>query len=262
MSPRLKQQKPDSCFDQMERLSLSGKEPLCCSRDSVEPVDCIVLAAGLSSRMGSSPDCWKMLLPLPAPSSNSLANASSLNSILDHTIANALSFCQRVLLVVGHRHQELVARYQHCERIKLIHNPDFQSGQRSSVVLGLRSVTTDYAFITLGDLPFVTREAFSEVWALRGERTVFPAFEGQTGHPVLIPASLIPGLLVEKSSDAERGLKKRLLKNCQLVDVSCDGVVRDIDTPEAYFAETGLKSFSPQRHGGTERSYLIKSKSS
>ena len=59
------------------------------------PCDCIITAAGLSSRMGT----WKMMLPYCQ------------GTMLDASLKNALAFCQRVILVVGHRGEELEARY-------------------------------------------------------------------------------------------------------------------------------------------------------
>lgn len=48
-------------------------------------VDCVMPAAGLSSRMGS----WKVMLPY------------SHHTILDESIENALRFCSRVKKLMG-----------------------------------------------------------------------------------------------------------------------------------------------------------------
>ncbi len=54
-------------------------------------IDCIITAAGLSSRMGQ----WKMMLPRQQ------------GTILDTSIKNALQFCSRIILVTGYRGNEL-----------------------------------------------------------------------------------------------------------------------------------------------------------
>lgn len=54
-------------------------------------IDCIITAAGLSSRMGQ----WKMMLPWEQ------------GTILDTSIKNALQFCSRIILVTGYRGNEL-----------------------------------------------------------------------------------------------------------------------------------------------------------
>ena len=58
-------------------------------------IDCIITAAGLSSRMGQ----WKMMLPWEQ------------GTILDTSIKNALQFCSRIILVTGYRGNELHERY-------------------------------------------------------------------------------------------------------------------------------------------------------
>ncbi len=61
-----------------------------------ERLDCVMPAAGLSSRMGD----WKLMLPYQQ------------YTILDASIENALSFCRRVILVVGYRGAELIEKYR------------------------------------------------------------------------------------------------------------------------------------------------------
>ena len=100
-------------------------------------VDCIITAAGLSSRMGK----WKMMLPLRD------------GTILDASIENALQFCSRIILVTGYRAEALQARYRHQESVTLVHNPDYEKGMLGSVIAGARAVKTEYCFITTGDLP-------------------------------------------------------------------------------------------------------------
>ncbi|STI34584.1 CTP:molybdopterin cytidylyltransferase [Escherichia coli] len=70
-------------------------------------IDCIITAAGLSSRMGQ----WKMMLPWQQ------------GTILDTSIKNALQFCSRIILVTGYRGNELHERYANQSNITIIHKP-------------------------------------------------------------------------------------------------------------------------------------------
>ena len=99
-------------------------------------------AAGLSSRMGE----WKMMLPW----------GSGGATLLDTSLSNALRFCHRVLLVTGFRGAELAARYQSVKRIQILHNPDYETGLLSSQHLAAQAVTSEYCFLTHGDVPFLT----------------------------------------------------------------------------------------------------------
>ncbi|WP_419831933.1 NTP transferase domain-containing protein [Endozoicomonas atrinae] len=120
------------------------------SADLTKPVDCLITAAGLSSRMGR----WKMMLPFSSrdPNRESNKELDGSETILDCSIANALCFCQRVILVTGYRGEEIHSRYENHPRIKLVHNPSYSLGLFSSIQTGISHCETDYLFITHGDM--------------------------------------------------------------------------------------------------------------
>ncbi len=175
-----------------------------------------------------------MTLPL----SQSRANGPGQEqTILDHSINNALSACERVILVTGYRGEELTVRYQGRDDIILVHNPNFREGMKSSLFCGFAHVNTDYAFITHGDLPFLSSSLFSLLWEKRGEQPVFPVYKKQHGHPVLVSKKVIKSLI---KCNSGKSIKSLLRKDCFDLCVSCRDILRDIDTPESYYAETGL----------------------
>ncbi|WPM85025.1 NTP transferase domain-containing protein [Apirhabdus apintestini] len=88
----------------------------------MEMKQCLILAAGLSSRMGQ----WKMMLPWRE------------GTVLDSTLRNALAFCDRVILVTGYRGEALRQRYAGRDRILLCHNPVYTQGMFSSLQRGAR----------------------------------------------------------------------------------------------------------------------------
>lgn len=75
-------------------------------------IDCIITAAGLSSRMGQ----WKMMLPWEQ------------GTILDTSIKNALQFCSRIILVTGYRGNELHERYAKPEQYHYYSQPRLCAG--------------------------------------------------------------------------------------------------------------------------------------
>ena len=158
-------------------------------------------------------------------------------TILDRSIANALSACERVILVTGFRGSELAERYRGRDDICLVHNPDFRAGMKSSLLCGLAHVSANYAFITHGDLPFLSSSLFSQLWKERGEKPVFPVYENQHGHPVLVSKKVVQSLI---KCNSDKTIKSLLRKDCFDLCVSCRDILRDIDTPESYYAETGL----------------------
>lgn len=125
-------------------------------------IDCIITAAGLSSRMGE----WKMMLPRQG------------GTILDASIKNALQFCSRIILVTGYRGNELHQRYANMRNIIIIHNSDYADGLYSSVKAAAAAVESEYCFITHGDMPCLTVEIFNKMWSLRNSCALIPYYHG------------------------------------------------------------------------------------
>lgn len=183
--------------------------------------DCIITAAGLSSRMGT----WKMMLPYGS------------GTILDASLKNALVFCQRVILVVGHRGEELQARYGSRPDIVVVHNPDYRQGLGSSIRCALAASDADYLFISHGDLPCIPREVYQQLWQARGCEALFPTWQGEAGHPVLLPKSLARELAAAPVQPSVR----RWLQGHphRMVPVDSPAILFDVDTPERYQALLG-----------------------
>jgi len=108
-------------------------------------IDCLIPAAGLSSRMGR----WKLLLPYRG------------TTILEQTLNNALSLCSRVVLVTGYRGNELEEIYAGRSGVVTVRNADFKRGMFSSIQTGVPLVSTEWFFITMGDMPGITSSRLS-----------------------------------------------------------------------------------------------------
>lgn len=121
-------------------------------------IDCIMPAAGLSSRMGH----WKMMLPYRN------------HTILDESIENALTFCTRVILVVGYRSEELIDKFKDKKGVEVIVNAHYTNGMFGSIQQGAKEVETEHFFVCHGDMPCINTSIYRDVWALRGEHIVFP----------------------------------------------------------------------------------------
>lgn len=186
-----------------------------------EQCDCIITAAGLSSRMGA----WKMMLPYGS------------GTILDASLKNALAFCSRIILVVGHRGAELAACYGNRPDILIVHNPDYELGLGSSIRCALAASNADYLFISHGDLPCIPRDVYQQLWQARGCEILFPTWQGEAGHPVLLPKSLARELAAAPvQSSVRRWLHGHPHR---MVPVDSPAILFDVDTPERYQALLG-----------------------
>jgi molybdenum cofactor cytidylyltransferase len=136
----------------------------------------LILAAGTSSRLGRP----KQLLPLGD------------RTVLQHVVdAAAAADLDDIIVVLGHRAAEVEASIRLPRRGRVVVNPEFGSGQASSLGAGLRALGEDTraAMVLLGDQPGVTLEAIGAVAAAyrrTGGPVVQASYRGRPGHPVLL----------------------------------------------------------------------------
>ncbi len=182
----------------------------------IQHIDCVMPAAGLSSRMGD----WKLMLPYRD------------GVLLDASIDNALGFCTRLILVGGHRFDELAARYQGRANITVLRNADYQQGMFCSIQVGVTAVQNEHFFISHGDMPCIDPAIYQAMWQQRGAGTLFPGNPQQPGHPVLLPDSLVPAIL---AAPPQSQMKKIITTGpVRYLGLTEEAIWRDIDTPEAY----------------------------
>ena len=187
----------------------------------------LVLAAGLSSRMGS----YKPLMPLRG------------RTVIENTVDSLLEGgASDVVVVLGFRGAEverlLRRRYSDSE-LRLVYNREFATTDMlHSIKLGLASLPDCEAFFLLpGDMPVVDRQTFFLLrCAMPWDRPaiVFPTLGGYRKHPPLIDSRFIPDILSFYGDGGLRGLWK--LHEDEIIEVPVDdiGVSIDLDTQEQY----------------------------
>ena len=178
---------------------------------------CIILAAGLSSRMGK----WKMMLPWGE------------GTILDSALAGALAFCDRVVLVTGFRGDELAACYQDHPGVEVVFNPRYQDGMFSSIQCGVGHISASRFFLALGDMPEVTPGVYRRLWDnADAESCLIPAYERGKGHPVLLPKRAISLIRRAPQGATLRDVIGQMA--VRVIPVASQGIHRDVDTPQQY----------------------------
>lgn len=178
--------------------------------------ECIMLAAGLSLRMGR----WKMMLPWQE------------STVLDSAICNALAFCDSVILVTGHRAGELHRRYASWPAVRLCHNDDYRSGMFSSVRCGTAALSGGRFFVVPGDMPAIDGRIYAQLWRQRSTRCLLPCYAGKNGHPVLLPAAMAPQIRAAPEQSTLRMLIQAY--GVESVPVDCRAIHWDLDTPAQY----------------------------
>jgi molybdenum cofactor cytidylyltransferase len=140
-------------------------------------IEGLVLAAGRSQRAG-------VFKP---------AHLHEGRPLLLHAVASLARWCERVVVVAGHRHREVAAMLADDPDAHLVVNADHDRGMFSSVQVGAAALSADLRgfFVLPADCPLVDRTvpgALLEAFAQHDDaRPVVPTCGGRGGHPVLLP---------------------------------------------------------------------------
>ncbi|MCK5673502.1 MAG: NTP transferase domain-containing protein [Spirochaetales bacterium] len=184
-------------------------------------IDCLIPAAGLSSRMGK----WKLTLPYKG------------STIVENSIINAISTSNRVILVTGHRSEELTKIVRKYSNVFTIENKKFENGMFSSIQTGVKLIKSNWFFITMGDMPDIGKDIYINLIKARNNNTdnfdiIRPMYLGKRGHPVLLHKKTIKTILTEPISSE----MKNIFTHFRVLDIEMNmpDTFRDIDTPEEY----------------------------
>ena len=180
-------------------------------------VSAVVLAAGLSTRMGG-PN--KLLLPWGC-------------STVVGSVISALRKCEVEIIVVTGRDADEVA--QAVDPVRTVFNENFEQGMGTSIATGVKNCEEGRAFlITLGDMPELDSAVIKELIQNLNNPSdiVAPIYADEPnrpGHPVLFGSDYRDALTALKG---DKGANEIIASNKQhLRRVECAGSLKDIDTP-------------------------------
>jgi molybdenum cofactor cytidylyltransferase len=184
----------------------------------------LLLAAGRSTRMGG-PN--KLLEPIDG------------TPMVARTATRLLSSRARpVVAVLGNQADE-IDRALGKLPVERVRNPSFAEGLSTSLKFGLAALPNDIdgAVVCLGDMPLITGRDIDRLIAafnpLEGRAIVVPTRRGKRGNPVLWARRFFAEM-AELAGDV--GAKHLIGEHAELVcevEMDTDGVLVDIDTPEA-----------------------------
>lgn len=193
------------------------------------PVYCIVLAAGMSTRMKQQ----KMLLPYEE------------STIVETVVSKAIaSKAGKTLVVLGSNKAELQEKLYET-KAELVENRNFADGMLSSVRCGINAISSSAgaAIILLGDQPMVKTEVIDLLIAKyrkSGGKIIVPTFAGKRGHPLLVDLKYRDEI---NQLDGGIGLRELLNNHPEEIvelEVISDEILKDIDTPDDYQKEIKL----------------------
>ena len=188
----------------------------------------VVLAAGLSSRMGEN----KLLVDIGG------------QALIRRTVQAALASHASPVIVVTGRDAERIEQALSGLDVRFVKNPDFAKGLSTSLKCGLNAVpeASDGAMIVLGDMPSVTPALLDTLIAAfnpaEGRAICVATHGGKRGNPVLWARRFFPEMM---AIEGDVGAKHIIAANDELVcevEVSTDAPLVDIDTREDLAAFT------------------------
>jgi CTP:molybdopterin cytidylyltransferase MocA len=188
------------------------------SKDHTD-VSAIVLAAGGGSRFGGG----KLLAKL--------GGQPIIEAVLDNLREAPVD---EIIVVVGadaERLREVCERYG----VRTVANEEWERGQSTSVLAGLRTCGGRAAVVLLGDQPFVGAEVVDRLVAAfaEGAKVAVATYGGKRRNPVLFSREVWP--LLEAGLTGDEGARSVLRRHPELVvEVPCKGVgdPTDVDTRE------------------------------
>ena len=195
---------------------------------SLEKIDCFILAAGMSKRMGKD---------------NKLLKKINNNMIINQTLMNHIeSKINNIYLILGHE-KDLILENIDYKEIFIVENNNYKSGMLSSILKIDENIDdkTSGILISLADMPLVTSNDINnliEIFNKNNQELIcIPKNKEKLGNPILLPKKIYRDLTKDLSKlSQDRGLKKLILeKKYEFIEVNLSkGVTKDFDTIEDF----------------------------
>lgn len=198
-------------------------------------IDVVVLAAGMSTRMGIQN---KLLLPF---------NGST---IIEKTIRQlSESKVDQIIAVLGHENEK-VKKVISPHSVETIINPDYKSGQVSSVKAGIKALASSEkpVMIALGDMPVISSDEYLlliDYFHLHNQTNpsiVRPqSLNGVMGNPVIFDSSFKKALLANDDMNSSKKVIQSNKDSLHLFKTNKTSFFIDVDDPKAYEKLMALK---------------------
>jgi molybdenum cofactor cytidylyltransferase len=186
----------------------------------IVPIAGIILAAGSASRMGQP----KLLLPWKG------------EALIRHASRRALSCLNPVIVVTGAWQKEIHDALNDLP-VTMVHNPDWEKGQSTSVRTGINALPgeTAAAIFLLGDQPYVSTklvQGLVEEYIQTRPTILAPYVGDKRSNPVLFDRATFYDLRQIEGDVGARAIFK-FHKITPFV-WSDENLLFDVDTPEDY----------------------------
>lgn len=186
-------------------------------------ISAILLAAGLSTRMGS----LKQLLPFGQ------------KTIVEACVSNLRDAGITQITVVTGYQADRVERVLQPLGVKCVRNRDYAQGMTSSVKAGILSLDSqcEATLLALSDQPHIPPALISkllEYYFSSNRMIVKPRYQGQSGHPIILNYRIFAEILNLNQDEGLHTLTRRYTQQTGYLETLEKAVVEDLDTEHDY----------------------------
>lgn len=195
---------------------------------ALKRLSCVLLAAGLSSRMGKQN---KLLIdiqgqPLVRRTASTLASYSYEENGFEE-----------IIVVLGHE-ANLVREALKGLPVQIVVNEDYQEGQMTSVHAGMRALSKDCdgIMICLSDLVLLEHSDLKAMHLAFDEcetAILVPQYKGERGNPIILARSQREAIIAGEKNLGCRKLIQKRPEEVTVFEARNDHLSVDLDTPEA-----------------------------
>jgi len=186
-------------------------------------VSAILLAAGESTRMGEP----KLLLPFGD------------GTVLSKTVDNVLSCNVDEVIVVLGANAEKTREALAGKPIKTVFNPDYSQGMSTSLICGLKQVSSQALriMVALSDQPLIEKDTYNKLIKesiTSSKGITVPLYKAKRGNPIIFAIGYKDEMLQLKGDVGGRELLQRHPKDVYEVAVDSGSIYINLNTMDAY----------------------------
>ena len=181
----------------------------------------VILAAGFSSRMGDFKPLMKLENETVVERLIRISKAADIND---------------VVVVTGHNRQQMIPVIENAGAVEVF-NDNFEKGMFTSMQAGIAALPDglDGFFMMPVDCPLITEEILKQLMeSFDPDKFSVAVYRGKKGHPLLIPANFRQEIISHNGNGGLKAITDKDLNLMQRIETSFEGVVMDMDTPQAY----------------------------
>ena len=190
-------------------------------------ISAIVLAAGLSTRMGRP----KLILPWGSTTVIGQVVATLVQAQVDD-----------IVVVTGAARTEVEAAVEQgrWDEVRTVFNPRYADDDMLvSLQAGIAALgeQVDAMLVVLGDQPQIevgVVRLLVDTYRTEGYPLIVPSFDMRRGHPWVVARALWPDLLSATAGSTMRDFLHAHTGQITYIAVSSSSILRDLDTPEDY----------------------------